>query len=229
MQINELRPNQSVNLEIVIDERTYEITTKVVGSNESGVLVEPIEYKNRIIEFSGGRFKNVTFNLYADDFSHNRIGWLGVEFAVKKYKDSNYYILRTKAYNRDSVSLERRVSNRLNISNLQGLISIDENESARVNLWDINSNGISFICDSLEDASARALITFRDVIKGEEYSLALSCLYVRQMNLQDGQKLYAYKIIESDRKLLSYLFFKSFAIDDKAGKGGLIDELVDGE
>lgn len=208
MLITDLAVDDNVSLVFTIGSREYEVTSKIVGTTDEYILLEPMEYKKQILQLDSRKFSGLVYNLYAYDHKDVRVAWNNVVVTIMTYKDSSYYGIRTRAFNRESVYSDRRLSSRMNVEDLGGSFSYEDDQIVNVQLKDISSSGVSFICNDITVSFARGVLHVDDKIRGEVFSLDLKCKYVRQEILSDGRIRFGCSFVETDRRLMSYLFLR---------------------
>jgi len=211
MHINELLPAQLVNLEMVVENAHYEIVTRVVGSNDNAVLVEPIEYKNKIIQIDRKSAKNIVFNLYGSTPDDKRVCWRNISLELKQYKSQHYYGIHAKSYNCDGVDADRRAFERLRVDDLNVSVVIPGVLSFEAPVYDISCDGIAFVYEDVEIPRTEIIVKLSDKIKSEQYEFKLKANLVRRREY-GSDFVYGCRLHNTDRKFLSYLFLKALMI-----------------
>ena len=67
MYIDEIRDGTAVNLEMIKDDRVFEVSTIAVGTSEDKVLLRPFMYKGQILDLGNRGFSSVVFNIYTNE------------------------------------------------------------------------------------------------------------------------------------------------------------------
>lgn len=209
MKIRDLKAGKIVTIEMVRADDTVEFTTKVIGSNDSGLLLSPYVSEGRVLELNSKKSKNNIFNLYCvDEYTGERRSWKGITIATISHRNAYFYAVVVNSFGRYGVPSERRMNRRMIIDRDGVLANISKKERHYVTIHDISDSGISFYgTDLFEGFEGYVKIVMDDQIRGHYFRLEIPCEYVRQQDV-DGKILYGCRITNADKNLLNYVSLK---------------------
>lgn len=213
MYIDELKPGETVLLELVKGKASYEVGTVVLGNKlvagfERHVLLKPFEYQGKVLDLSGKSFSGVQFNLYASNSEGKRVIWKQISLEVKTYKNESYYIITPHKHNLMGVVCERRFNDRYKV-NIEGVMECPASHVEKeVIIYDISAVGISFIHpESLNVVDHNIIIHFEEVINDKIYSLDVEAFCLRVQN-KDDEYLYGCSVKQASNQMLAYVYIK---------------------
>lgn len=209
MTIQDLRPGQPVALEVVWGEQTYEVQTTVMGSNDIGLLIKPVEYKGVILDFEAGHFKDMNFSIHCiEEKTGQRRVWRNVHIKVITYYAKSYYAVSVMSFGKNAQSSERRKNTRMKIDANGAIVTGGDKEDVPVIVHDLSDVGISFFVDNdYEIPSGVLKVKFKDTARKNEFDLRVDCSVVRHFH-KDGRKFYGCKIVETNKNMLTYICLK---------------------
>ena len=209
MKIKQLKPGQIVTLEILIGGSSFELNTEVVGTNAgTGALVKPYVYNSKVVDFTQGSPKSMSFSLHCiDPKTGGRVVWKKVDVKVVNFKGVDYYAIDSSTFGSTAASSERREDARVTVEK-PGTVVMEDGRRFDVSVLDVSDSGVSFIGDAQRvNIGDRVEVTFDDTAYNTDFSLTVVAGIVRAEAESDGI-LYAGKVLEKDNKLLAYLCFK---------------------
>lgn len=209
MNLLDLSRRTQLTLEISWGDNRYEITTQVVGSSEDGLLIEPLQYDDKVLDFGIANRKKIIFNLYVVEPNSNiRQVWKAVDLKTVVYKGRVYYTVKTSAFNMNSTPSERRTNNRMQVD-VKGVLELGKDQTGiSVHVVDVSDSGISFTTDTeVEIDKMPYTLHFTDIVKEETFNLKVKCVWARRVEMDD-KILWGCRISEVDRKALTYISLK---------------------
>ena len=209
MTLQDLKSGDKVTIEIVQLNETEDLTSTVIGSNDTGVLVAAYKKDGVVFELNSRKNKNCTFNLYCvDEHTGERRIWKGITIATVNHKQLSMYAVVVSNFGRYGDSGERRQTSRMRID-INGVITQgSEKERHYITVHDISDNGISFVAPELDRQIEGDLrILMDDQIRGHYFRLEIPCQCVRRQKMEN-QTLYGCKIITADKGLMEYISLK---------------------
>lgn len=208
MKIQELKKGDSVTVEIMWGESSYELASKVIYSLNNDVFIEPFMYKNSVVDLGKNISQDMFYNIYAVDKDNNqRVQWKNVRIEMVTLKNGKAaYSLKTYQFAKNSITSERRTQERT-VVNVPDIAYI-EGKRVPIAIRDISSSGCSITCSSGVDIpSGNFEIEFSDIAKDEAYTILLQCKVVRRNNMGiDG--FFGCQITQENKDLLFYMFHK---------------------
>lgn len=209
MKLEQLEAKQVVTLEVLIGGSSFEIKTKVVGTNAgNGALVMPYVYNGTVVDFTHGSPKSMSFNLHCiDPHTGGRVVWKNVEVSLVNFKGVDYYAIDSSSFGNIAASSERREDARV-LVHAPASASMEDGRRFSITVLDVSDSGVSFIGNANRVTIGDIVeVNFADTARNADFSLAITCRIVRAEAERDGI-LYAGKVLERDNKLLAYLCFK---------------------
>ncbi|MBQ1681273.1 MAG: PilZ domain-containing protein [Agathobacter sp.] len=209
MRIDEIRHGTVVNLEMVKDEKVYEVATTAVGTHEDKILLRPFVYKGQVLDLGNKGFKGISFNIYCDDPEGNRVAWKSVRIRMVEYRGNHYYAVEATHFHALSVRAERRKQMRAPVNISGYLVCESAAVESIVNIRDISDTGIAVISKRrLPIRGIRCEVQFSDYVNGTDYELQVECRCVREEELPKGEYLYGCAISDASHEMLSYVYIQ---------------------
>ncbi|MCR4694270.1 MAG: PilZ domain-containing protein [Pseudobutyrivibrio sp.] len=218
MKLEQLKAGQDVVLEVLIGGSSFEIKSKVVGTNlGTGALINPYIYNGQVVDFAKSSPKSMSFSLHCiDPITDGRVVWKNVSVEVVNFRGKDYYAIDVKSFGSIAASSERRTDSRVDVVR-PGTLTMGKNKEIHFNVsvLDISDSGISFVANKTAlSVGDEVEIGFSDATKTAEFDLFLNVKIVRA-EAMGSEILYAAKILKKDQQLLVYLCFKALEIKSK--------------
>lgn len=207
MHIDRLQKDSTVTLQIVIEDKKYEIISRVAGTSNGSLLVETIHTSEGIYLLTPNQLSKAVYNMYANDSAGNRVGWYNVTVKNFNYKNHYYSGISTRGFNQNSVPSDRRVDERIRVDSVIAKAQTSDGKSYDVDIYDVSSSGISFLSDECDCLNKKVMIHIEDTVNKESFNLNINCTCVR-IGHEDGKILCGCSIGEADRPYLNYIFDK---------------------
>ncbi len=207
MYIDEIKKDAVVNLEMIKEDRVFEVSTVAVGTSEDKVLLRPFMYKGQVLDLGNRGFASVVFNIYTDDEDGNRVGWHSVHIRLVEYRGKKYYAVQANEFNKLSAQSDRRNHARTVIE-IDGRLSCQKSGvETEVKIHDISDVGIAVLSKKrLDIRGMHCEVEFIDRVNANDYHLVIECRCVREESLHTGGYLYGFSINTASHDMLSYVY-----------------------
>ncbi len=199
MNLEELAENQKLHIEVIAKTGRLEYDVVSKFSAHGAVFVEPIRYKEQVINFVRS---DIMINVFYTRNNRKPIEWRGCYIKWVEYKGKQYHMITCKNV---GIEVNRRGCFRIFVGE-EGLAQVGEHTGImKVTVKDISATGFSFLGDrELETPLGGGVrLTFEDNIRDIRFDL--SGRLVRKVKGEDEKTLYGCKLYVSNRLVDSYI------------------------
>ncbi|MBE5889615.1 MAG: hypothetical protein E7282_01465 [Lachnospiraceae bacterium] len=209
MYIDEIRDGTAVNLEMIKDDRVFEVSTIAVGTSEDKVLLRPFMYKGQVLDLGNRGFSSVVFNIYTNDEDGNRVGWNAVHIRLVEYRGKKYYAVTASEFNKISTQSDRRNHARIVVETDGHILCQNSGVDASVRIHDVSDVGIAVLSKKrLDIRGMYCRVEFMDCVNDTDYHLEIDCRCVREEAQPAGGYLYGFSIGSASHDMLSYVYIQ---------------------
>lgn len=202
MKLYELGTGEPVQVLVKVENASAEYDSTVTFGKEGILLIEPIRYDGKIINFSGDKVHISV--IYMEDGIKPLI-WEGCRMQTVQAGKEKYHAIVCK---RDGMRWNRRQAYRQYLG-LDGMLSIDSTRASHsVVVKDISATGVSFV--GMPDMNYLSMgpfhLTFED--KASRLKVQLSGMAVRQEPVDETKVIVGCTVKQSNLDLGTYVASK---------------------
>lgn len=199
MRLNELQEDQKLHIEVLAKGGTleYDVVTKI--STHGGILIEPIRYKDKILNF--GHPDIAIKVIYARE-GEKPIEWDGCFIKTVEYNGERYHFIGCEKV---GVEVNRRGCVRIFLGD-KGQAQVGAHHGIlKVTVKDISASGFSFVGESVQDVAIGEVVhlTFEEGIRLEKFDLYGNLM--RKVELEEKSALYGCKLAKHYKEVDAYI------------------------
>ncbi len=219
MKLTELLVDQSTIIQLIWGEQKIEFYSMVMDKDENTLYMSPYIHQGKELDISiTQETKGVVCNLFADDLTNGqRISWRNLELKTVKRNNKTVYSLRAYSFNTESKHDDRRTHDRIIIQKKGIVHEVGTENEFEALIHDISDIGVSFYAPtSYKPSSQQVVISFKDIIDGEDFHVKVNCTIAR-VSARSGNQLVGCKTMGENKDYLLYAFLKRIKEKSKNG------------
>lgn len=199
MRIGDLEENQGLHIEVIAKGGRLEYDVRTVFSEGGVTFIEPIRYKNQIVDFM--RSDIIINVLYTRD-GEKPIEWRGCIMKVMEYKGNQYHAIGCKNV---GVEVNRRECLRVFVGE-KGIAQVGSHRGTiNATVKDVSATGFSFTgAQDIDPKTGDAVrLVFEDHVRHNRFELMGKL--VRTVEMDEGRTLYGCRLDGAHKGIEEYI------------------------
>ena len=141
MKIGDLEEKQKLSIEVIAKGGRLEYEVETIFSEAGATFIEPIRYKNQIIDFM---HSDMIINVIYSRNGEKPIEWRGCYIKAIEYKGKHYHAIVCKNV---GVEVNRRGCLRIFVGEQGSAMLGESRRTLKVTVKDVSATGFSFLCE----------------------------------------------------------------------------------
>lgn len=217
MLLTDLTPKQKVYIEVIVNDKSFELPSSVIQVTGNGVKLEPYLHNGSVVDFSLAIHADIKFNLHCvDETTQTRKMFKNVRITTEAFDGFKYYMVTVRKMDSIAFSSERRGNVRMPLQGTGYVTFIPLGDTVpttyNVELYDVSEKGVSFYLNAnLDISNTKVRVGFTDLVLDKTYDINMNCTIVRIVDKEDNKKFYGCRLDDLTKDILMYLCFKHIA------------------
>ena len=197
MNLTELNNGSNIIYQIQLKKNLFEFEGKVLGSNDSSILLSPVCVNGRVFKFDGS---DIRVNIIYKQKNKLPIIWKAVNCKTILYNSKKLYKV---SQTQDGVEYNRRSTYRLDIMVNCVAKMCNDTQIQVGEVKDISKTGFSILIDN--DISDTINTDVKVIFTDNGYDISLYGIIVRKAGYSKCKVLYGCKLIKTSDNFNSYM------------------------
>jgi c-di-GMP-binding flagellar brake protein YcgR len=208
MFLHDIRIGDKLNLELIIDNKSYIIPNQAIATQENQVWIDAFQFGGAVIDFSNKKFANIRFHLHGYNAKKVPFCWKNVQLTLDDHEGRQCYLVTCKQFHSMGSEENRRNEQRVLIKTNADMQWRKGGYSLPVALRDISDSGVAFVSPQQMNLKGEHLVLeLNETVLANKYWVKMECVCVR-IEKKENHYLYGCKFQVVDQKLLQYVFSK---------------------